>query len=160
MKAFYFKSNIIIIYIICLSYFIYNSLSIKYIKKQYNNKHYRRKLLNDECNNSLSINNNNRFIKSDDLISLDSIITHTNMKLASTFYHGPITLYEMSSNYLDLLESKLLINITYIKCFEPGVILYINTNYLYHFFNEIYDQIMVPFVLVSGGACDDSVPGI
>lgn len=158
----------IIIYIICLSYFIFNSNSIfnitnynnKHNNKNYNNKYHKRNLLeNNECKNELNVNYNSRFIKNN-TISVNSILTHTNFKLSSIFYHGPLTLYEMSADYLDLLESKLLLDLNFIKCFEPGVILYINTQYLYHFFSEMYDKIMVPFILVSGGACDDSVPGI
>lgn len=84
-------------------------------------------------------------------------LTPNSISLGCDLYFGPITEYQMVPSDEQFYYSRYLPH--FMDCLEPGVVLLVSLNWLDHFFRFMYDQINVPFVLVTGGYSDSYAPG-
>ena len=84
-----------------------------------------------------------------------SLITITSLRLLADLYFGPIDHYTFPSSHFQRFEVRSLRH--FIDCLQPGVSIFVQTDWLSLFFQKFYPLISVPFVLISG-ASDASVP--
>lgn len=85
------------------------------------------------------------------------VTTPDTIQLGCDLYFGPIDEYQMDSSSQKLSYERYLLH--FLNCLEPGVVIMVSANWVERFFREIYYKINVPFVLVTGGYSDTTVPG-
>lgn len=95
-------------------------------------------------------------VEKDFLQDQPPILTINTPSLLSDLYFGSIDFDSLPSRYFLYFEGRRLLDFLY--DLQPGVVIFVQVDWLNLFFNIYYQIISVPFILISGGERDDPIP--